>query len=356
MHISSLYRYPVKGLSAERLTSVRVVQGRGFPCDRMYGLLRTDAGFDPVAPTWLAKANFVMLMLYEELAYLKTRFSPSDKALYVCTLDGRECVFRLETDAGRAALEQFFFDFMPNRLSIAPRLVVAQGHQFTDKAEQYLSLINLASLRELEQQWGQSLDPLRFRANVYIDNAEPFSELEWVGQELRLGNVATTVERRNGRCAATNVNPKTGVRDRDVPGKLRAAFGHKDLGVYLRVAGDGLICEGDSVQLTSPGCEPVHAREITDLGVSQLICIACYYLFDPRSLHADCNGDETAQALVNAIGQLPAPQREAFLLKEEAGLSLDDIAAVVGSPREAIKSRLRYATRKLRELLSETYP
>ncbi len=66
--------------------------------------------------------------------------------------------------------------------------------------------------------------------------------------------------------------------------------------------------------------------------------------------------DETAKALVTAIAQLPAPQREAFLLKEEAGLSLDEIAAVVGSPREAIKSRLRYATRKLRELLSEIYP
>jgi uncharacterized protein YcbX len=225
MRIASLYRYPVKGLSPERLRSVRVAAGQGFPFDRMYALLRTRADFDPAVPTWLAKANFVMLMLHERVAALKTRYSDGDKTLQVDTPDGRKLAFALGDAAGQSAFEKFFADFMPKQLTAAPRLVESAGHQFTDKTEKYVSLINLASVRELEKRWGQGLDPLRFRANVYIDDAEPFSELDWIGHDVRLGAATARAVQRNGRCAATNVNPETGVRDRNVPGKLREEFG-----------------------------------------------------------------------------------------------------------------------------------
>lgn len=49
-----------------------------------------------------------------------------------------------------------------------------------------------------------------------------------------------------------------------------------------------------------------------------------------------------------ALGALPEDQRDAFLLYEEGGLSLDDIALVTGVSRETAKSRLRYANGKLR--------
>ena len=51
------------------------------------------------------------------------------------------------------------------------------------------------------------------------------------------------------------------------------------------------------------------------------------------------------------IGELPAVQREVFLLHEEAGLTLEQIAAVTGVEKEAAKSRFRYAIRKLRQAL-----
>ncbi len=54
-----------------------------------------------------------------------------------------------------------------------------------------------------------------------------------------------------------------------------------------------------------------------------------------------------------ALGSLPDEQRDAFLLYEEAGLGLDDIAAITGCKRETAKSRLRYAVRKLRQALDE---
>lgn len=60
-----------------------------------------------------------------------------------------------------------------------------------------------------------------------------------------------------------------------------------------------------------------------------------------------------AERLVAAIGELPAAQREAFLMAEEGGMSLEEIAAATGTGRETVKSRLRYALAKLRENLRE---
>lgn len=59
------------------------------------------------------------------------------------------------------------------------------------------------------------------------------------------------------------------------------------------------------------------------------------------------------QRLLSALGQLPLEQRQAFLLKEEGGLSLDQIAQTTGVGRETVKSRLRYALAKLRESLAD---
>ena len=60
---------------------------------------------------------------------------------------------------------------------------------------------------------------------------------------------------------------------------------------------------------------------------------------------------QLGQALMAALNELPELQREAFLLAEEGGLTLEEIASIAGVGRETIKSRLRYATGKLRHKL-----
>lgn len=62
---------------------------------------------------------------------------------------------------------------------------------------------------------------------------------------------------------------------------------------------------------------------------------------------------QTRDALAALIGQLPMEQREAFILKEEAQLSIEEIANVIAENPETVKSRLRYATRKLKDGLQE---
>ena len=71
---------------------------------------------------------------------------------------------------------------------------------------------------------------------------------------------------------------------------------------------------------------------------------------DPAAHYA---ATQTGTAVKDALQGLPAEQREVFLLHEEAGLTLKEIAAVMGTNRETIKSRLRYGVRKLRAALNE---
>ena len=71
---------------------------------------------------------------------------------------------------------------------------------------------------------------------------------------------------------------------------------------------------------------------------------------DPRRR---AEGRETLRRLLEGLARLPAAQREAFLLHEEGGLSIAEIAAATGTNEEAAKSRLRYAMNKLREAIGD---
>lgn len=71
----------------------------------------------------------------------------------------------------------------------------------------------------------------------------------------------------------------------------------------------------------------------------------------PRSAEPEAGADARQQAaqLLALLDALPAEQREAFVLQQEGGLSIDEIAVTTGVTRETAKSRLRYALAKLRQ-------
>jgi RNA polymerase sigma-70 factor (ECF subfamily) len=81
------------------------------------------------------------------------------------------------------------------------------------------------------------------------------------------------------------------------------------------------------------------------------------------AIAADCANEpnvraenrELGERLKSAVAALPSAQRQAFLLHQEGGLSLAEIAELTGAGVETVKSRLRYAMNKLRSDLSDLY-
>jgi GntR family transcriptional regulator/MocR family aminotransferase len=283
--LKHIYRYPIKGLSAQPLSRVELQARKPFPHDRIFALVRPGAPFDTDHPKWGKKGLFVMLMLEEALARVKTVLDVDTLKLTI-TQGNRELITAdLDDEADRAKVEELVWQLVPS-LRSAPTLVRSRDGHFMDKPDEVISLINLATVRSLEAQWGIKIDPLRFRANLYIDGAGPWEEFDWVGSDIRIGDALFRVERRNGRCGATNVDPETGRRDLDIPGSLRAAFGHKELGVYLTTREGGSIGVGDSVVTPAPLETDIVARPPTYVRQStrkMFICGGCYFIYEPSA-------------------------------------------------------------------------
>lgn len=245
--LANIYRYPVKGLSPEPLTGTTLTAGEMLPYDRVYAIENGPGRFVPSNPKHLPKINFLMLMRDERLATLHTSFDTSNDTLTI-QRDGKQVARgQLSTKLGRQMVEQFFAAFMKGALRGAPKIVSAPNHNFSDMAVKCVHIVNLASVREVERISGRPVDPLRFRANLYLDGLEPWAEFKWLDRMISIGPAKLSVFHRTKRCDATNVDPSTGARDMAIPALLQRTWGHSDFGVYAKVETGGEIALNDQV-------------------------------------------------------------------------------------------------------------
>ena len=246
--IQAIYRYPVKGLSPEPLARTQLQVMETLPADRLYAIENGPSGFEPAAPRHQPKQRYLMLMRNERLARLRTRFQDTSHTLTIET-EGREVARGdLRTSEGRAAIEAFLAGFCADELRGPPRVLHAPGFSFSDVARKVVSIINLASVAAIEDMVGRPVHPLRFRGNVYVTGWPAWHEFDFLGQEITVARgPRLKVIKRIVRCAATNVDPDTGIRDLSIPDTLMRSFGHADCGVYGEVVEGGEIAVGDEL-------------------------------------------------------------------------------------------------------------
>lgn len=253
--LRQLYRYPVKGLSAEPLARVELRAGEGMPLDRLYALTNGSWDFDAGSYQPRPKTDFIALMDHPALAALTTHLDDDARRLTMRTPDGRSLQVDLDDSAACARFADFVARHLGARFEGPPTLVAGEGFRFTDVSVlshgmmNAVSLINLATVRRIGEEWGVDIDPMRFRANLYIDGAEPWAEASWLDRELTIGSVRLKAVMRTPRCAATGVNPLTAVRDMTIPATMMERYGHRDLGIYLEVLAGGTIGPGAEVEV-----------------------------------------------------------------------------------------------------------
>src|SRR6266851_6920775 len=85
--VTAIYRYPVKGLSAEKMDRVALTPSECLPHDRRFAIALGSTRFDPQCPEWLSKIHFIMLMRDEKLAQLQTRFDAESGVLAIAQND-----------------------------------------------------------------------------------------------------------------------------------------------------------------------------------------------------------------------------------------------------------------------------
>jgi uncharacterized protein YcbX len=114
-----------------------------------------------------------------------------------------------------------------------------------------VSLISLQSVRQLESELGIPVDKRRFRANIYLNLAtdHAFNEDQLVGRRLRVGSKAEVmVLERDPRCKMISLDPETGEHNPEVLRKVAEAH-TAYAGVYCAVLVEGVLTEGDSIEL-----------------------------------------------------------------------------------------------------------
>jgi hypothetical protein len=249
--LDSIFRYPVKGLSPEPMTHTLLSVGQTLPADRRYAIENGPSGFDPQAPQYFPKIKFLMLMRNERLATFESRYDETSHVLTIRHHDEEVAQGNLQTAQGRAAIETFFGKTFAKELRGPPKVLFSDGHSFSDVSRKVVSIINLASVADLETLVGQPVHPLRFRGNLYISGWPAWHEFTLTEQTIEIGSAKLKISKRIVRCAAVNVDPVTALRDLDLPHEIMRAFGHDDCGVYAEVVTGGEIAAGDKVKVVN---------------------------------------------------------------------------------------------------------
>lgn len=224
LHLSALYRFPLKSGKGECLPQARL-DALGLAGDRRWMLVeeatgrfltqRVDPKMSQLSALWNTAGG---------LTLNAQGFEPLDVAVPDADTGLRGVTIWRDTlrvpDAGDAAAEWLSrFIEKPVRLVHIPleraRTTQAGYGNDNDKvafADGYpLLLIGQASLDDVSHKVGRPLEMLRFRPNLVIEGSEAFAEDSW--KRIRIGDVEFRVVKSCARCILTTVDPQTGERD-----------------------------------------------------------------------------------------------------------------------------------------------
>jgi uncharacterized protein YcbX len=238
--LDQIWRYPVKGIGAERLRSVTLAAELPLPLDRAWAVL--EQGGD-ASDGWRSCRNF-----------LRGAKGPSLMAV-TCAVDGDVIHFShpdlsdLSVIPGTddAALFDWLKPIYPESRAAAAALVKSPPEGMSDAPFASISVINMSSVRALGQHLGQTLDPRRFRGNLLVEGLAPWEEFDLVGKTLTVGDTRLDVIENITRCRATEANPDTGHRDANTLKALQDGWGHQDFGVYAMARTSGTIKAGETI-------------------------------------------------------------------------------------------------------------
>ena len=258
--IASVWRYPVKGMRGEELGE-GFVGFAGLYGDRMYAFR------SPAAPKGFP---YHTAREQEDLLLYRPRFRDSEAAAKPPNLAEAECMAPGITPIF-AEREGFAVEVAGPDGRVIPiddsDLLETVRKSRDDEGDVHLvfserpltdcrpvSVFALATARQIGEELGQSMDPRRFRANLYVelDAGEGFAEDALVGKRIRIGDkVELAILDRDPRCKMIALDPETGDHDPMVLRHVTTAHEGK-AGLYAAVLVEGLVRPGDFISLVTP--------------------------------------------------------------------------------------------------------
>ena len=245
--LAAIYRHPLKSHGRERLETVMLAAGREVPWDRHWAVAHDAARLTEGA--WNPCANFSRGAKAPGLMAINARLDEGAERLTLSHPERAELTFRPDDPDEAARFIDWVRPISPTDRALPARIYTVKGRSMTDTDYPSVSIVSLATHRAVAARLGQDISPLRWRANLLIEGADPWAEMDWIGERIRLGGVEMEIAEPITRCMATTANPETGIRDADTLTALKQGFGHQDCGVYARVTRGGRLREGDRIEV-----------------------------------------------------------------------------------------------------------
>lgn len=259
-NVIALYRYPLKGFTAEPCESLRVLENGRIAGDRILGFRFANSA--AVNDNWSKKNEMLALVNTPGLAHLQCQFD--HKSLRLClSLDGQVLIEAGLDAASRrriaAVVEEYVVDLDENPLAPNPERrplkLVGDGitPRFQDSEAGQVTLHSRASLEAVAAAVAEpNLSEFRFRSNIVIEGLFAWEEQDWLGRKVRIGEVCFEVVDSKTRCLATHANPLTGERDLPILTTLKQHFKQKKPTFAVAMLTNGIggqIHRGDPVCL-----------------------------------------------------------------------------------------------------------
>lgn len=243
--LEHICRHPVKSLGEEAVDRITVTAGAHLPWDRRWAIAHGRTEHDFAAQEYVRSRSYVIQTTTPALARTKVSFDDASGVLSLNHPDLGEIGVNPATEPDRLT------DWIaPIAAPAGPppyRLAERRGAGMTDFPDTHISVGSLSSLRALEQMAGRKLDLIRFRMNFWVEGFAPWEELDWLGEEISIGDVRLKVLDPVKRCTATHANPASGVADTEVTRLLHGRFRHMNFGIYATPLNNGEVAVGDKV-------------------------------------------------------------------------------------------------------------
>jgi uncharacterized protein len=229
-HLAGLRRFPVRSLGGEAPDEC-LVAGSGLAGDRIYDVFEEESG----SP--LSELQTPSILRYR-VRYMDShvRGDELEAWIRVRTPDGAEAPLQ----------DRAWLDDLSRRCGGRP-LSLRRVEPASDAP---LHVLSVPTVRFLEQQYGASLEPARFRSNVLLDVPEgrAFEEDRWIGRRLWIGDALVEIVRPSEQCIVPFLDAETPERS---PGVIHAIVRGRGgrLGVLARVLSGNRLRVGDPVAI-----------------------------------------------------------------------------------------------------------
>ena len=244
--LAHIVRHPIKSHGREELASVVLTAGACLPFDRHWAVAHDAA---QLTGGWVPCVNFARGAKAQSLMAITASLNEGAREITLTHPDVGQITFRPDDPADLRRFLDWARPLNPADRA-QPVQITSLPRAFTDSDFPSVSILSLASLRDLSARMGQDLSIHRWRGNLWLEGAVAWAEEGWIGKHVRIGDAVLEVRERITRCKATTADPDTGRVTADTLAGLQSNIGHTNFGVYAVVVEGGPVALGDEWALT----------------------------------------------------------------------------------------------------------